>query len=172
MMEDSESEAKEWISGRKKKKGLLLLTILIVVILVSVFFISTIDSHPGTPEDVVLEYANRINANDPDGAFQLTTLVFTDLYDSYLADADWVYLATFDYYNLTIKDYAEVSDTMKSFCDNESAKLEAEWDAQVEEITVAYFNNRADWGSGVQDMENQVPCFKIDGKWYMHWPFN
>ena len=170
-MEEEYSEiSEEWVTGKKKKRRIAILSIIIALILISSYFLLTMDDHPDTPEAVLLAYAEGINNNDPNEAFELTTLIFTDRLDDYVEKSDWIYVVHVTYHNLVLVNSSDLNETERTTWEEQIDKLENDWDVEVEEYCLVSFDIFAQWTTGeTEEMTGRTGCFKIDSKWYLHW---
>ena len=119
MVEEEHPIAEEWVTGKKKNRRIYILSIIIAIILIISYFVIIYESHPSTPDGVAFAYAERISDNDIDGAFRLTTLRFTDMFDDYVDDAEWVYGMKFTFSNMKVLLPSELSTDEREYWENQ-----------------------------------------------------
>ena len=173
MVEGKNPIVDEWVTGKKKKTRILILILLISIIIVSLYFITTYEKHPSTPEAVAMAYAERISDNDIEGAFRMTTLSHTNMFDDYVDEAgDWAYHISFTYNDMEVMDPSNISSDEISYWESQSFQMETDWDVEIQNWVILDFDIIIESDTGdIENSHGRLACFKIDSKWYLHIPF-
>ena len=148
MAEELSENTEEWVTGKKKKMRSVILILLISIILISSYFIITIDGHPETPEAVLTEYAECINCGDANGAYEMTTVLFTHRFDEFVEDGDWMYSLQFNPYNIVARYSSDMNATEIEEMEEHKNKTEPLYNVIIEDYCLIDYRSSLQSSTG------------------------
>ena len=162
----------------KKGAGYILLSIVIIVVLAILIVIIypkksyDFSIHPDTPEELVLEFNNRLNENYIKEAISLTTFRFHPDFED--EDFQSLYSDTIiksEYSDIQVKYESSLNQSEMDIINQTMLNIDTEYDIMVEDYCLIYYNETIIWpGYGPETALWYHVCVKIDTKWYIYAP--
>ncbi len=154
---------------------LIIIVLVIAAVVVAILFMGGAQKSPDNTFDT---FVDRVNSEDFKGAYDLTTMVFDDDYDDMIKDMEESqeeYGEDFDTeYSVDIDETRYEDDMSRSEIEDMEDSidhLEEEYNVEVEDYCIVEYTMTVtmtvDEETETDTESDDMPCVKIDGKWYI-----
>ena len=128
------------------------------------------DSHPDTPDAVMLKYVEKMNDGDLRGSLDLTISSFHPLYEESLEEYPWTSPVQMSIYNLNVIYSGNMTALQTQSMNENITRLESVYGIEIQDYCIlTYISTLSRPDGSVESKDIEFSASKIDSKWYINY---